>query len=183
MSFRSSASKVMPAQSDPARGPHGTRRAQDGDLGSTAPPKRSTRFRISAAMNPTMPDLDVTTDPAHAQARKAPPSSFAQPGMTNNDQTINDVTQNAGPRSFLQTRRRQPSTNNAKLPHGPRPLDYQGSNNHRYVRSCLPRVPRLTRSVKNCEYCNASFLQFCRTPAKPIRRQLPTARTYAERCG
>ncbi|KAK5944410.1 serine/threonine protein kinase, CMGC, dual-specificity [Knufia obscura] len=137
MSFRSSASKVMPAQSDPARGPHGTRRAQDGDLGSTAPPKRSTRFRISAAMNPTMPDLDVTTDPAHAQARKAPPSSFAQPGMTNNDQTINDVTQNAGPRSFLQTRRRQPSTNNAKLPHGPRPLDYQGSNNHRTASTAM----------------------------------------------
>lgn len=136
MSFRSSASKVMSAQSDPLRGYNGTRRAQDGDAGSTAPPKRSTRFRVSAAMDQTTADVDGA-DPLHAhtqaqaQARKQPPSSFAQPGMTNNDQTIIDATQNAGPKSFLQTRRRLPSTNNARLPHGPRPLDLQGSSSNR----------------------------------------------------
>lgn len=140
MSFRSAAAKVMPAPSDPSKGFNGTRRAHDSDAGNTAPPKRSTRFRISAAMNPTAVDVDSAPDPTHAQsqARKPPPSSFGQPGMTNNDQTITDAPQNAGPRPFLQTRRRQPSTNNARLPHGPRPLDLQGSNSHRYVdRACL----------------------------------------------
>jgi len=133
MSFRASASKVMPAQTDPSRGYTGTRRAQDGDVGSTAPPKRSTRFRISAAMNQTTPGVDSATESSHAQAqaRKPPPPFVAQPVMNNNDQTVNDPSQNAGPRTFLQTRRRQPSANNVRLPHGPRPLDSQGSSSSR----------------------------------------------------
>lgn len=140
MSLRSSTSKVMPAQSDPSRGVVGTRRAQDVDVGSTAPPKRSTRFRISAAIDAPMVDVDAAPEPMHAlaQGRKPPPSSFAQSGTTSNEQISSDATQNAGPRAFLQTRRRQPSTNNARLPHGPRPLDVQGSNSNRYVdRACF----------------------------------------------
>ncbi|KAK5087088.1 serine/threonine protein kinase, CMGC, dual-specificity [Lithohypha guttulata] len=142
MSFRSSAPKVtgtsMPANSDQSRASNSARRGQDVDAGGTAPPKRSTRFRISAAMNPAPTDIDDPATSMHAspaqaqaqaQARKPPPSSFAQPGVSNNEHSGIENSQNAGPRSFLQTRRRQPSTNTAKLPLGPRSIELHSLSN------------------------------------------------------
>ncbi|KAJ9651572.1 serine/threonine protein kinase, CMGC, dual-specificity [Neophaeococcomyces mojaviensis] len=120
MSFRSSATKIMPANSDQSRGINITRKAQDGDAGGTAPPKRSTRLRISAAGNQRLTDVDTAADSMHARPS---PSSFIPPGMNNIDQSGLDNLHNAGAKPYLQTRRRQPSTNNAKLPLGPRPLD------------------------------------------------------------
>lgn len=141
MSFRSSTAKVgntgYHTNADQPREINGTRRGQDVEVGGTAA-KRSTRFRISAAV--TEPEdtgntsyASQTQSQAQAQARRPPPSAFTQPGMSNDEQ---DTTQNAAPRTFLQTRRRQPSTNTAKLPLGPRPNELQqstGSNISRCV--------------------------------------------------
>lgn len=143
MSFRSSAAKGggvgMPASSDQSKAIDGTKRSQDGDAGSTAPPKRSTRFRIPADMSPALVDADNAPIPSYAQsqaqvqaqvqgqARRPLPPSFTQLGMSINDQHIADNSQNAAQKPFLQTRRRQPSTSNAKLPLGPRPQVLQTS--------------------------------------------------------
>lgn len=147
MSVRASASKVGGTTSattaDQSRMVNGARRGQTAEVGSTTATKRSTRFRISAAMSPALNEADSATNASHTQAqtetqaRKPPPSAFSQPGMSNNEQGSTERTANPAPRSFLQTRRRQPSTNNARLPLGPRPVDLQES-----TRSNISRYER-----------------------------------------
>lgn len=150
MSFRSTAAaKVMPANSDHSRAPYNARRVQDGDSGSTAPPKR---FRMSAASSASTASTSnmgarLTTSDDVADTSVMPSSIFPTSrkqqlpplatAHSSHSGAVNDAsntpstpdTQHAGPRSFLQTRRRHPSTNNAKLPLGPRPIDLQNPNN------------------------------------------------------
>lgn len=148
MSFRSSAAKNvgygMPANSDQSRAFDAARRGHDGDAGGTGPSKRSTRLRISAAVSPAVTDVDDAAVPTYAQsqaqayaqsqsqaqgqARRPPPSSFAQSSMNSNDQRYPENTQNASQKPILQTRRRQPSASNPKLPMGPRPQELLPSN-------------------------------------------------------
>lgn len=150
MSFRSTAAaKVMPANSDQSRAPYTSRRTQDGDSGGTNPPKR---FRLSAASSAStastgnmgarltssdhLADTSVMPSSIFSNSRKQQPPPLATSHSTHSA-AANDAsnvpsthdTQHAGPRSFLQTRRRHPSTNNAKLPLGPRPIDLQNTNN------------------------------------------------------
>lgn len=152
MSFRSSVSKTMPAPSDQSKVANGTRRSQDGDAGGTALPKRSTRFRISAATDPAATDgedaadLDARHATTQSQARKLLPISFAQPGITNKEHSPVDAAQNAVPRTFLQTRRRQPSTNNARLPLGPRSTGLQILDRYAH-RSCCRYELTLARTT------------------------------------
>ena len=75
-------------------------------------------------MSPALTEADDAASQGQAQARRQPPpSSFAQAGTGTNDQAGAEGTQNGGQKTFLQTRRRQPSSNNPKMLLGPRPID------------------------------------------------------------
>lgn len=147
MSFRSTTAKAMPANQDRSRGPHTSRRTQDGDAGSTAPPRRfgmSAAGSASSASNMgsrlTAADgvADVTDMPMSIfsnsrRQQSVPLNAVAQSGASSSGPSTPDSPQHTAasgaPRSFLQTRRRHPSTNNAKLPLGPRPIDSQNTGN------------------------------------------------------
>lgn len=141
MSFRTSAIKVVSASSDQSRGINVTRKAQDDNIGGTDPLRCSVFLRNAVFGDHT--NVDTIADLTHARPS---PLAFNQPGSIADGHIALNNSQNAATRTFLQTRRRQPSTSSSNTPLGPRPLDQQ--NSKRYWRSEIwSQDPMLTIAI------------------------------------
>lgn len=155
MSFRTSANRVTPANSDQSRGMVVTRRTCEEHVGRTDPLGGSILSQSSAARDHRLIVVDTTVDPTLARPA---PSSYIPPGMTDNGNITSSSSQNAGTRTYLQTRRRQPSTSHANPPLGPRPLDLQGSKRYELEPWFSLKSTALMNSEQACKYNHEHIL-------------------------
>lgn len=118
-----------------------TKRSSEAMSSGTNSPRRSTIFRISAtgSSNPILNEGDSISNgsisqsalQAHQGYKRTGLSSLAQTGMNIEDGGAEEILQNGSSRPFLQTRRRQPSTNTARALLGPRPVERHDSDGSR----------------------------------------------------
>lgn len=178
MSFRTSnrpPATSIHAPSDQSSRAGVTKRTSDAMSSGTNSPRRSTIFRISASLNPASNDLDSTTNsttaysPLQAQQglQRAGTSGLAQTGMSVEDAGREEILQNGSSRPFLQTRRRQPSTNTARAPLGPRPVEAHNSESSRSVKVISKLCSRLTLFSDS----TTSLLHLRTTPEQLLQSQ------------